>query len=66
MKNEILSKVFSWLGLGLLITFITAYFTSTNLTLLRLVFGGGYFVIIILELVVAIWLNTRIRKMDSN
>ena len=65
MKNDILSKVFRWFGLGLLVTFITAFFTSTNLNLLKLVFSGGYYVIVILEIVLAIWLNTRIRKMYS-
>lgn len=65
MKNDILSKVFRWFGLGLLVTFITAFFTSTNLNLLKLVFSGGYYVIVILEIVLAIWLTTRIRKMDS-
>ena len=66
MKNDILSKVFRWLGLGLLVTFLTAFYVSTNLTLLKFIFSGSaYIVIIILELVLAIWLNTRIRKMDS-
>ena len=66
MKNDILSKVFRWLGLGLLVTFLTAFYVSTNLTLLKFIFSGNaYIVIIILELVLAIWLNTRIRKMDS-
>lgn len=66
MKNNFLSKVFSWFGIGLLITFIVAYFTSTNLTLLSLVFGGGYWIIIILELVLAMWLGAGIRKMSSS
>lgn len=66
MKNEFLSKVFRWFGLGLLVTFIVAYFVSTNLMLLSLIFNGiGYIVILILEVVLAIWLTTRIRKMDS-
>lgn len=66
MKNDILSKVFRWFGVGLLVTFLVAYYTSTNLKLLSFIFGGiGYYVILILEIVVAIWLNSRIRKMDS-
>lgn len=64
MKNDILSKVFRWFGLGLLVTFITAFFTSTNLVLLKFIFSS-YYIIIILEIVLAIWLTTRIRKMDS-
>lgn len=66
MKNEFLSKVFKWFGLGLLVTFLVAYFTSTNLMLLSLIFNGiGYILIFVLEIVLAIWLTTRIRKMDS-
>lgn len=66
MKSNILSKVFGWLGLGLLVTFLTAFYTSTNLGLLKLIFGGiGYYIIILLEIILAIWLSTRIRKMDS-
>lgn len=66
MKNEFLSKVFNWFGLGLLVTFITSFIVSTNIYLLSLIFGGiGYIVIIISEIVLAIWLTTRIRKMDS-
>lgn len=64
MKNDILSKVFKWFGLGLLVTFITAFFTSTNLVLLKFMLSS-YYIIIILEIVLAIWLTTRIRKMDS-
>lgn len=66
MKNKLLSKVFRWFGLGLLVTFITAFFTSTNPTLLALIFGTpAYIVISVIEVVVAILLSTRIRKMES-
>lgn len=65
MKNEFLSKVFRWFGIGLLVTFLVAYFTSTSITMLRFVFGGAYWVIFILEIVLAIWLSVGIRKMSS-
>ncbi|MBQ8681744.1 MAG: Bax inhibitor-1/YccA family protein [Bacilli bacterium] len=66
MKNEFLSKVFRWFGLGLFITFIVAYYVSTNINLLSLIFSGvGYIIIFILEITLAIWLTARIRKMDS-
>ena len=41
MKNEFLSKVFRWFGVGLLVTFLVAYFVSTNLTLLTFIFTGA-------------------------
>ncbi|MCI6265928.1 MAG: Bax inhibitor-1/YccA family protein [Erysipelotrichaceae bacterium] len=65
MKNEFLAKVFRWFGIGLLVTFIVAYFTSTNLTLINFVFSGAYWVIFLLELGLAIWLGARIRNMSS-
>ena len=64
--NNLLTKVFRWFGLGLLVTFITAYFTSTNITMLSLIFGTpAYIIIMISEIVVAIFLTSRIRKMES-
>jgi len=67
MKNEFLAKVFKWFGLGLLVTFLVAYFTSTNLYLLSLVFSsGGYIILLLLELFLAIWLSARIHKMKSS
>lgn len=66
MKNEFLSKVFQWFGIGLFVTFVIAYFTSTNIYMLALIFSGpGYLIIVLLELFLAIWLSTRIRKMSS-
>ena len=66
MKNEFLSKVFRWFGLGLLLTFLTAYFTSSSITMLSLIFGTPLYIIIsIIEVVLAIFLVTRIRKMES-
>ena len=67
MKNEFLSKVFRWFSLGLLVTFIIAYFVSTNIYLLSLIFSGiGYIVIFMLEIFLAVWLSTRIHKMKSS
>ena len=66
MKNQFLSKVFQWFGIGLFITFLIAYFTSTNIYLLSLIFSGpGYIIITLLEVFLAIWLATRIRHMSS-
>ncbi len=68
MNNNILTKVYNWFGIGLLITFITAYITSTNKALTELIFSNPKVVIliIILELVCAIALPLRIRKISKN
>ncbi len=65
MKNQFLSKVFTWFGVGLLVTFLTAYLVSTNIYALNFIFSGStYFVIMILEFAIAIFLGVRIHKMS--
>ncbi len=66
MKNEFLGKVFRWFGLGLLVTFLVAFLVSTNIQALTFIFSGSiYWIIFILELVLAIWLTSRIHSMSS-
>ena len=65
MENKIYSKVFTWLFLGLLVTFLTGIYTSNNIDALSVIFvKGGYWVLVILEVVVAIYLSVRIHKMS--
>lgn len=64
MDNELISKVFKWFGIGLLVTFVIAYLVSTNISMLTFV-GNNFFVIGILEIVCALWLSLRIYKMSS-
>lgn len=67
MENSLISKVFKWFGIGLLVTFIVAYIVSTNISILSFIFSGvNYLVIVVLELVCAFWLSLRIYKMSSN
>ncbi len=64
IKN-VLSKVFLWMFLGLLVTFGTGYYISTNENMVYNIFSGGmYFFLVILELVLVIVLSARIRKMN--
>ena len=66
MNNQFLSKVFGWFGIGLLVTFFVAYLTSMSIDALSFIFSGStYFIIVILEFVVAIWLSARIHTMSS-
>lgn len=65
MKNKIYSKVFLWLFVGLLVTFITGIYTKTNQSALEFIFvNNGYIFLIILELACAIFLSARIHKMS--
>ena len=66
MNNQFLSNVFGWFGIGLLVTFFVAYLTSMSIDALSFIFSGStYFIIVILEFVVAIWLSARIHTMSS-
>ncbi len=65
MKNKIYSKVFLWLFVGLLVTFVTGIYTKTNQSALEFIFvNNGYIFLIILELAVAVFLSARIHKMS--
>lgn len=65
-KNELYPKVFTWLFIGLLVTFITGYALSINMGLLSsLLTGGSYIFLIIAELAVAIFFSVRLPKMSK-
>ncbi len=63
-QNELYPKVFTWLFVGLLITFTSGYILSTNLILAAQVLSIGFIPIVIIELVIALVLGLRIQKMN--
>lgn len=64
-NNKIFGKVFMWMFIGLLVTFLTGYVVSVNDNMLYNIFSGGtYFLLIIIELVLVIFLSARIKKMQ--
>lgn len=65
MENKIYSKIYLWLFIGLLVTFITGAYTATNEDALSVIFNNGYYwIFVILELGLAIFLAARIHKMQ--
>lgn len=65
-NNSFYSKVFGWLFIGILITFVSAYVVGTNNSLLEMIFtGSNYWFIIIAQLGLCIFLSARINKMSS-
>lgn len=64
MKNKLLSKTFLWMFLGLLVTFATGYAVSSNPVMIENVFGGMFYIFIILELVLVLVLSARVMKMS--
>ena len=63
IDKEIYPKIFTWLCLGLLITFGSGYFLSINELLAFKILTVGIIPIIIIELVIAILMGFRIKKM---
>ena len=63
MKNKIYSKMFGWLFIGLIITFVSGYALSLNEMVLNSVLYIGIIPIIVIELVVAVLMGFRIQKM---
>lgn len=63
-QNELYPKIFTWLFVGLLITFTSGYILSTNLVLASQVLLKGFIPIVIIELVIALVLGLRIQKMN--
>ena len=64
-NNSIFTKVFCWLGIGLFLSFITAYCVSTSDVLINTIFSKMYIVFAIIELVVAFSLGLFISKLSK-
>ncbi len=67
MQNKMISKVFGWMFIGLLLTFFTGYYVSTNeYTFYKIFSGGTHFFLALAELFLVIFLSSRIYKMKPN
>ncbi|MBR1413141.1 MAG: Bax inhibitor-1/YccA family protein [Bacilli bacterium] len=67
MQNKVLAKSFLWMFVGLLITFATGYFVSTNETMVYNVLGTGlYWIFAVIEIILVIVLSARIQKMKAS
>lgn len=67
MTNKLMSKTFLWMCVGLLVTFVTGFFVSTNKVMIANIFEGPMVIVLgILEIVLVIVLSARIRKMSAN
>lgn len=64
-RQGILSKVFMWMFIGLLVTFGTGYFVSLNPNMVLSIFGSWTFlIVIVIELALVVFLAARIAKMS--
>jgi uncharacterized protein len=65
MENTVYSKMFTWLFIGLLITFGAGYLLSTNLNLLLQLAQIGLLPIIITEFIIAFVMGLLIKKLPE-
>lgn len=66
MENKVISKVFLWMTLGLLVTFATGYFVAVNENMVINIFSRGiHWVFMIVELILVFYLSARITKMSA-
>ena len=63
-ENNIYYRMFTWLAVGLLITFVSGYSLSLNKELLYNILSIGLIPIIVIELLIAVLMGFRIRKMS--
>ena len=63
--SKYFSKVFLWMCIGLACTFITGQVIANSPTLTAEVFSGWYFLIVIVQLAVVIFLSARIHRMSA-
>lgn len=67
MENKIFSKVYGWMFIGLLISFITGYYVSTQPNIIYNLFSKGmFFILVLVEIGLCIWLSAGIRKMQTS
>ncbi|MCD8569187.1 MAG: Bax inhibitor-1/YccA family protein [Geovibrio sp.] len=66
MNNNFFSKVLMWLFIGLMITFFTGYQISLNENLMINLYNSGiYYLIILVQFGLVIFLSVRINKMEN-
>ena len=64
MENKIFSKIYNWMFIGLLISFITGYYVSTKQNMVYNL-ANSYWILALVEIGVCIWLSAGIRKMQA-
>lgn len=67
MKNRMVSKIFGWMFIGLLLTFFTGYYVASNeYTFYKIFSSGIYFIFAIAEIALVVFLSARVHKMQPN
>jgi uncharacterized protein len=68
IQQAFLTKVYGWMMLGLLVTALSSFFTITNESVMRFVFGSKitFYGLFIVQFGIVIFLAARIQKMTAS
>ena len=68
MVNSFIQSVYNWMGIGLALTGVIAFFVANNQTLLQLIAGNPilFFGLILGELALVFTLSARVQKMQAS
>ena len=65
MNNKLIAKSFLWMAIGLLVTFVTGYLTSTSFNIMYAIFTKKiYIAFIIIELLLVLFLSIRVHRLS--
>lgn len=66
--NDFIRSVYNWMGIGLALTGLIAYYVSTDISIQNLIFGNRlvFFGLIIGELALVFFISTRIGKITAS
>ena len=62
--QSFMQRVYQWMAAGLALTGLIAFWASTNMGLMKALSGGGFFVLILVELGLVFWLSASITKIS--
>jgi len=68
ITNEFIRSVYNWMGIGLALTGLIAYYVSTDISIQNLIFGNRlvFFGLIIGELALVFFISARIGKISAS
>ncbi len=65
-QQTFLQKVYQWMAIGLAITGFVAYSVSGNYALMRALSGGTFFILMLAEFGLVIWLSSQALKLSPS
>lgn len=64
-EQTFIRSVYQWMAAGLVLTGVTAFWASGSEAFLKMLLGGGFWVLLIAELGLVIWLSASINKIST-